>query len=80
MDDVTVVDASLTVVLDIRHPPWDLRTKPGTIKGLASSPNSFLLFNIFEKMRSKFTAGVKKEMKGWVYWSEAGEQRQKRDK
>lgn len=24
MDEVTVVEASLTVVLDIIHPPWDL--------------------------------------------------------
>lgn len=27
VDEVTVVEASLTVVLDIMHPPWDLQER-----------------------------------------------------
>lgn len=73
VDNVTVVDASLTVVLDIRHPLWDLgnKTRDNQRSRFVSDLVFFFFFLLFiifiqmEKMRSKFTAGVKKEMKGW---------------
>lgn len=33
MDEVRVVEASLTVVLDIMHPPWNLEERRGMLRG-----------------------------------------------